>query len=207
MVVFRHTTDASNGGAGFDREPCRAGRDYMRTHNLRASVCGYVFSRERLGSLRFDTTLLTEEDEDFTPRLTLQTERLIATTAIPYYYRRRAGSTTNTFDAAHCRRRLDDMERIAGRLDKMSDEAAAADRPALRRRTAQLTADTIVMTIRLTRDYRTLRATLERLRGKGLLPQPSCNYNWKYTAFRLLIACPPARRILFLLLSRNAPGA
>lgn len=149
-------------------------KDFLSTHNLRASVCCYLFRREILGDLRFTPRLL-HEDEEFTPLLFLRAHSLVETSLQAYYYREREDSIVHSPDAAHLRKRLDDMERIIRRLSQEEG---------LKRRTAQLTMDYIYNTLTLLPNECSER--IERLKSNGLYPLPLRRYTWKYWLFSLV---------------------
>lgn len=177
-----------------------SGRQYMRDNNLRAAACGYIFRRDITGSLQFDESLRSHEDEDFTPRLVLQAERLFCTTAKAYFYRQRGDSITHNSDSAHINRRLANTEIVICRLRDLTLTLPDDDKPAMSRRVAQLTMDYLYNIIRLKHDAALLESTIERLKDKGLFPLPDKNYTRKYTCFRTLMNYRPARSILVRIL-------
>ena len=186
IVMFEITSRHSRRGARmpFVCPQSVSGRQYMRDNNLRAAACGYIFRRDIIRSLRFDESLRSHEDEDFTPRLVLQAERLFSTTAKAYFYRQRKGSITHNGDNAHIDRRLANMETVICRLRDLALTLPDEDKPAMSRRVAQLTMDYLYNTIKLKHDATLLEATVERLRDKGLFPLPDKKYTRKYTYFR-----------------------
>ena len=202
IVMFESTSRHSRSGARvpFVCPQPVSGRQYMCGNNLRAAAWGYIFRRDIMGSLRFDESLRSHEDEDFTPRLVLQAERLFSTTAKAYFYRQRRGSITHNGDSAHIDRRLANTETVICRLRDLALTLPDEDKPAMSRRVAQLTMDYLYNTIKLKHDAALLEATVERLRDKGLFPLPDKNYTRKYTCFRALTNYRLTRGILAHLL-------
>lgn len=175
------------------------GSSYMRDNNLRASACGYLFERKIMGTLRFTTGIL-HEDEEFTPQLFLRSERLYATESEAYFYRQREGSIIHNSNSEHTKRRLADMESILKNLQQLV--VPEADRPALNRRTAQLTMDYLYNVIKLTGSLRSLNETINRLSSCGLYPLPDKDYTKKYKYFRKMIGNKYTRRLLFLAIKK-----
>ena len=70
MVLFDFSTRSSV-ATPYSYEGPMSGSEYMQGHNLHGTACGYIFSRELLGSLRFTAGIL-HEDEEFTPQLILR---------------------------------------------------------------------------------------------------------------------------------------
>lgn len=172
-----------------------SGSDYMRQNNLRASSCCYIFRRATLGPLRFTPGLL-HEDEEFTPQLVLRAKRVFDTKATAYHYRRRPETITNTKSTRTRLRRLHDTESIILRLQDLLPSTPAADQEALSRRIAQLTADYLYNTMRLTRSEKALDRAIDRLAKRGLYPLPDKKYSPKYTYFRRMLSSKMMRKIL-----------
>lgn len=198
IVMFESTSRLVEKGSSVSTEWPQpvSGRQYMRDNNLRASAWGYIFRRDIMGSLRFDESLHSHEDEDFTPRLVLQAERLFSTTAKAYFYRQREGSITHNGDSAHIDRRLANTETVICRLRDLTTTLPDEDKPAMSRRVAQLTMDYLYNIIRLKHDAALLESTVERLKDKGLFPLPDKDYTRKYTCFRALMNYRPTRGLL-----------
>ena len=172
------------------------GRQYMLDNNMRAAAWGYLFKKSLLGSLLFDESLRTHEDECFTPQLLLRSSTLLSTDVAAYYYRPRAGSLTATHDRKAIDARLDNIERIISFLHSQSQTMPAGDRKAMSRRVAQLSMDYLYNIIHLTHDGNELDQRITRLRQKGLFPLPDGHYTLKYTAFRLMISNRLSRRLM-----------
>lgn len=174
------------------------GADFMLHNNLRSSDCGYAFKRTIVGDLRFVAGTFYE-DIEFTTRLVLKAKTMVVTTAQPYYYRVREGSTTSKKSVADYEQKFLPMSaHILTRLQQLPVEAT--QRPALERRIAQLTMDHVYNTMRYTHHYAYLSQVLTVLRRQGLYPFPNKHYTRKYTLFRALVACPITRYLLTLLL-------
>lgn len=172
-----------------------SGSEYMQGHNLHGTACGYIFSRELLGSLRFTAGIL-HEDEEFTPQLILRAERLFYTDAKAYYYRQRRGSIMHADAASHIDKRLSDSLAVILRLQQMAATMPETDRQALARRVAQLTMDYLYNTIQLTHSRQRLDAAIATLEQQGLYPLPDKRYTRKYWMFRRLVQSKMGRSLL-----------
>lgn len=179
-----------------------SGREYMRHNNLRGSACGYIFGRQALGSLRFREGS-TVEDEEFTPQLILRCEVVYVTTAEAYYYRQRKDSLVHDKSEEYRQRRLQDAEQIIYHLKYLAERMPEADRIALNRRIAQLTADLLYNVITFTHSGKQLDKTIHRLEERGLYPLPNKNYSRKYALFRKMIGNKLGRKLLLLALGRK----
>lgn len=185
MVMFRLTTKIGRIADKHIKPEITSGHQYMLKNNLRATACGYLFSKDTLGSLRFTSGIL-HEDEDFTPQLVLSARIVCDTGITAYYYRTRPHSITNNINKRNVIRRLNDIERTIGHLDKIAEGLGNDKRRAMERRVAQLTMDYIYNTVRLTRSASQLRRRLKRLEAAGLFPLPDGRYTPTYTLFRLV---------------------
>lgn len=172
-----------------------SGSEYMQGHNLHGTACGYIFSRELLGSLRFTAGIL-HEDEEFTPQLILRAERLFYTDAKAYYYRQRRGSIMHADAANHIDKRLSDSLAVILRLQQMAATMPETDRQALARRVAQLTMDYLYNTIQLTHSRQRLGDAIATLEQQGLYPLPDKRYTRKYWMFRRLVQSKMGRSLL-----------
>lgn len=194
MVMFDMTCTDKTHMKNNSAEPVD-GAQYMRHNNLRATACGYIFSRNILGDLRFTPNML-HEDEEFTPQLVLRCEKVFNLDATAYYYRKRESSITNSPNKRSIIKRLDDVERIIIHLDQIADMMTAGDKQAMRRRVAQLTMDYIYNIVKLTRSGKQLESRIKRLGARGLFPLPDRNYTLKYTVFRHISKNAVVRKIL-----------
>lgn len=194
-IVMFEATASQTAAAVFTQQGPVAGTDFLRGHNLRASAWGYVFRRSILGSLRFITGIL-HEDEAFTPMLFLRAERLFTTTAKAYFYRQRPGSICRSTEPKATDRRLADTERVITHLQAQLDALPEADKAALSRRIAQLTMDYLYNTLLAPDAQQRLEAAIDRLSQKGLYPLPPADYTGKYRLFRLAIGSGVARKLL-----------
>lgn len=175
------------------------GTEYMRNNNLRVSAWGYLFCRTLLMSLRFTPDIL-HEDEEFTPQLFLRAEKLIETSAVAYFYRKRVNSIIHNNDKKWVIKRLSDTENIIYKLSILADRSPKKDRSALQRRVAQLTMDYLYNTIVLTKSEAHLNKAIEKLHQKGLFPLPDKNYTKKYVWFRRLLNSTTGRKLLLHIL-------
>lgn len=194
MVLF-HATQSEHPDVPFASEGPMSGVAYMHQNNLRASVCGYIFRRSILGSLRFPDGVV-HEDEEFTPLLMLRAEHVYSTKAKAYFYRQRSNSITTTTDKRHTVKRLNDTIGIILKLKDIADHSPEIDRVALNRRIAQLSMDYLYNTIRLTHSRKHLDEAIEELRQKGLFPLPDKKYTPRYRLFRSLVGNALGRQIL-----------
>lgn len=197
MFDFSETTDVDS---TFKDMPTTTGTELMHNSNIHGSTCGYLFSRNLLGELRFTPGIAYGEDEEFTPQLLLRAEYVRRTTAKAYFYRERATSAIHTKDLDKHLRRLDDNRQVIFQLNRQLDSLPANDRNALERRVAQLTMDYIYNIIRLTRNRQCLNERIEELRDKGLFPLPDRNYTTKYKWFRRMTNSEIGLRMLMRLL-------
>lgn len=194
IVIFKETADQST-DTPFTFNGPMSGSLYMRDNNLRASACGYLFEKQTAGQLKFTPGSL-HEDEEFTPQLFLRSERLFTTESEAYFYRKREGSIMNNNSSEHTKKRLDDMEQIIYRLQRLV--VPESDAPAINRRIAQLTMDYLYNVIKLTHNRRTLNETINRLCSKGLFPLPDKDYTRKYKYFRKMMNNKYTRQLLFM---------
>ena len=185
----------------YDKDMAVTGSMYMKNNNLRGGACGYAFRKDILGGLMYDESLVTDEDEDFTPRLLLRAEHVIDTDIATYYYRQRDTSLTGTKDERHVSQRLANKEQVIYKLKELTYTLPDVDKPAISRRVAQLTMDYLYKIITLTHSSEKLEDAVERLSGKGLFPLPAKNYTKKYTAFRMAVSSKLTRRLLVKLCS------
>ncbi|MBR0489432.1 MAG: glycosyltransferase [Prevotella sp.] len=175
------------------------GTEYMRNNNLRVAAWGYLFCRTLLMSLRFTPDTL-HEDEEFTPQLFLRAEKIIETSAVAYFYRKRDNSIIHNKDKKWIIKRLSDTENIIYKLSLLADRSPEKDRSALQRRVAQLTMDYLYNTIVLTKSEVHLNKAIEKLHQKGLFPLPDKNYTKKYVWFRRLLNNATGRKLLLRIL-------
>lgn len=184
MVLFDKSDRPTHGATFNDTEPI-SGTEYMRNNNLRGSVWGYIFLRSMLGTLRF-STLIYREDEEFTPQLILHANRLVATDAKAYVYRRNRASITHKKGKRAKVKMLSDNLAAIRNLKAVATSLPTHEQTALQRRIDQLTMDYIYQVIILTRSRHYLDRKLSVLRREGLFPLPDKNYTSKYKWFRRL---------------------
>lgn len=207
-VLFRHTTKESeklkvkSENLALHRPNCSvmSGAAYIANNNLRAAAWGYTFRKGALGALTFDETLMTHEDEAFTPRLLLRAEHVCEAPLTAYYYRPRETSLTGKRDMEAITRRMADGERVLRELKELTYTLPDGDKVAICRRVAQLTMDYLYNIITLTHSSEALEEAILRLRDRGLFPLPQKNYTAKYTAFRLATATKLSRKLLIKML-------
>lgn len=195
MLLLHLTTKDKSSTSTVNAEEAVSGAAYMHNNNLRASACGYIFSRMTLSTLQFTPGLL-HEDEEFTPLLLLRTERLISTDAQAYFYRQREDSLTHENETQHHAQRLADTERILFKLQDIASKLPEFERVALSRRIAQLTMDYLYQVMKIGHGNNMLDETIERLRAKGLFPLPDKGYTKKYSLFRMMTNSGAGRKFL-----------
>lgn len=186
IIMFRHTrtlkaAPADDPEKGFRTVADCSGPEFLNRYNLRASACGYIFRKDIADGLSFAEGLY-HEDELFTPQLFLRAARVLDTETVAYYYRRRNDSITTASGSDRVRRRLDDMEKVIGRLAGLAEK----DAPDLTRRVRQLTMDYVYKMYADGIGRRDRRQRIARLRRSGLFPLPVTGYSCKYAAFSLL---------------------
>ena len=200
MLLFSATTSPKKPKSELDCEGPFQGSEYMRHHNIKSSVCSYVFHRSLIGNLHFTVNKQFTEDEEFTPLLLLRSEKLFTTEAKAYFYRQHQKSATHRKSDESLRKRFDDNLDTILRLNEKADRMPQADRQAMQRRVAQLTMDYIYNIIVETRDRDFLNEQLKELERNGLFPLPDRNYTKKYSWFRRMTNSQAGLRMLMLAL-------
>lgn len=189
ILLFHHTHRQSAD------TPCcitatTSGCDYLCTHNLRAAAWGYLWRRDIMGTLRF-TEGIFHEDEEFTPKLFLQADKLVEVSAAPYFYRERPGSIVRDTNRRKVLTRMVNFRLVIDKLRIESQQYTDRRSEALERRVSQLTMDYLVNLARHTRSYATMRSETKWLRKRQLFPLPKKGYSWVYAVFSIVT------RILF----------
>ncbi len=195
MVMFDFTRGGDEVDDYSDDGPS-TGAELLRKNNIHGSVCGFVFSANILGTLRFTPGIAYGEDEEFTPQLLLRAERVFTSSAKAYFYRQRPTSAVGSSSIRKKMRRLDDTKRVILHLHQLEDSLPQTDRLAIRRRSAQLTMDYIYNIIILTRSRQYLERKLSELQAEGLFPLPDVPYTKKYKWFRRMTSTKLGRAIL-----------
>jgi len=200
IVIFNETDD-SEPEISFEFGNPVSGTEYLHNNNLHAAACMYVFKKSLLLNLRFTPNIL-HEDEEFTPQLFLRAEKIYATNAKAYFYRRRESSITQEVSTEHCQRRLTDTRKVIYHLQEIADKLPENDRVALQRRIAQLCMDYLYNTMRLTGSSSQLEEAVDDLRQHGLFPLPDKNYTKKYKLFRKTMMTRAGRWIMLRAISK-----
>ena len=201
MVVFNFT-NSSVSETPFSFDGPMTGTSYMHNNNLRGSVWTYVFRRNILGDLRFTSGQNYCEDEEFTARLVLRAEKLIATDAHAYYYRLHSKSLTGSRTPRKVMTRLTNHFDTICRLHYIGERLPEAAKMAMRRRVAQLSMDYLYNTARLTHSIDKLNEATGKLRELGLFPLPDKHYTAKYSLFRRLVNYKAGRYLLLLMTAK-----
>lgn len=184
MVLFDFSRRPTHGST-FEDSQIMTGTEYLKKHNIHGTAWGYIFSRSILGGLRF-TPSIYHEDEEFTPKLLLQANRICCTNAKAYIYRQHKNTITSKKDKRSKVKRLTDSLYVIQTLHKHSSTLPHHEQQALQRRIDQLTMDYIYNVIIQTRSRHYLDRKLNILRREGLYPLPDRNYTTKYKWFRRL---------------------
>lgn len=201
MVMFNFTNKSAS-ETPYTFEGPMAGSSYMHNNNLRGSVCTYIFRRSILGDLRFTSGQNYCEDEEFTARLVLRAEKLIATDAHAYYYRQHSESLTGSRNTRKLVTRLSNHFETICRLHFVGERLPEAAKMAMRRRVAQLSMDYLYNTARMTHSMDKLNEAVEKLRERGLFPLPDKHYTTKYSLFRRLVNYKAGRYMLLLMTAK-----
>lgn len=194
FIKFQMTSNKPSATSLHDDHPV-TGTTYMRHNNLQASACSYLFKKSILGELRF-TNGIYHEDEEFTPLLMIRSERLIATNAPAYSYRKRPNSITQSIDTSTILKRLDDKQQVLLRLYDIACHQHTDSRTALLRRVYQLEMDYIYNVITDTRSSQQLEQRIAALSNAGLFPLAKANYTSKYKWFHRMSKSKAGRQIL-----------
>lgn len=198
IVVFDYTHQQKQQTICCDMQEPITGCQYMLRYNLQASVWRLLFKRDILQGLRFTKALLNE-DEEFTPQLLLNANKLFVTHAKAYYYRKRANSCTTSNSTKTLLNRLSDTLKILLKFQEQLDRLPPMERRAMQRRIAQLTMDYIYNVARYTHSLKHVNKAINTLTGYALYPLPDKRYTKKYILFRKLIKNNMGRRVLILL--------
>ena len=195
MVMF-HFSQSKAEPAYFTFKGPVTGQEYMATENLRASVCCYIFRRDRLDGLRFTPGIVHGEDEEFTALLVLKMHNVYSTEAKAYYYRKREGSVTHTESKEAKKKHIEDMLKVILNLKAIADRCDPLKKVSMDRRVAQLSMDFLINVIRLTKSRSQLTKAIDLLKQHGLYPLPDENYTKEYTIFRYMIQKKAGQLIL-----------
>jgi glycosyltransferase involved in cell wall biosynthesis len=195
MVMF-HFSQSKAEPADFTFKGPVTGQEYMATENLRASVCCYIFRRDRLDGLRFTPGIVHGEDEEFTAQLVLKMHNVYSTEAKAYYYRKREGSVTHTESKEAKKKHIEDMLKVILNLKAIADRCDPLKKVSMDRRVAQLLMDFLINVIRLTKSRSQLTKAIDLLKQHGLYPLPDENYTKEYTIFRYMIQKKAGQLIL-----------
>ena len=196
MVIFEASTKPSVDITEEIAGPFE-GTSYMEEHNIRGSVCCYLFKKDILRGLRFRPTLTYyAEDEEFTAQLMLNAKRLFVTPAKSYFYRQHKLSIMHRKGKRDVIQRLENTESVIFYLQSRLQTLPQSKQVALQRRISQLTMDYLYNTARLTHCLSKLDETCERLHEHGLFPLPNKDYTSKYQLFQKLSKHRWGRRII-----------
>lgn len=195
MVMFRFS-ESKEEPTDFSFTGPLTGQEYMATKNLRASVCCYIFRRDRLGGLCFTPGIVHGEDEEFTPQLVLKMHNVYSTEAKAYYYRKRNGSVTHTESKEAKEKHIADMLKVILNLKAIAEKCDPLKKVSMERRVAQLSMDFLVNVIRMTKSRIQLNKAIDLLKQHDLYPLPDENYTKEYTIFRYMIQKKAGQLIL-----------
>lgn len=189
MLMFRYTTSEKEALHPLpadvpDGVMTRTGCQHLKSNNLRAACCLYVFRREVLGNLRFQPGIF-HEDTLFTPLLLMCTQTFADTEIKAYYYRQTEGSTMNSRNSSHIQRRLDNLLFVLQQFNAEADRLQGDEQVAMKRVRDQEVMCYIYHIIQLTHSLKQLRQRLKQLRQLRLFPLPLKPYTLKYWLFAL----------------------
>ena len=176
-----------------------SGPDWLCHHNMRASVCSYLFRRELLGDLRFNPQLI-REDEEFTPLLMLNAQRLVETTVVAYIYRQHDGSVMHQKSKEKKEKAFQDIEHVIHHLNYRRALEKGKRREALYRRLCQLSMDHLYNIMRHTHSPQRLQKAADFLRDESLFPLPHRRFTLKYWLFSYITASAIGRAVLLRIL-------
>lgn len=188
MLMFSFTHNIPRVSSLKGIENFSSGTEFLRTRNMRASACCYLFSRSVLGDLRFYPGIL-HEDELFTPQLLLKAKSLLVADIPAYYYRIGTDTITHQQDAAHIQKRLQDTLFVIKELNGLYQVVLGKEKEALQRRVSQFSMDYIFNCWVLTRSLKEVFSCLRSLKECGLYPLPLRCYTIKYWLFALTVNC------------------
>lgn len=195
MVLFQHTSKNDSIVTEVYDGPF-LGAEFMHNNNINGMAWGYMFRKDILMSLRFNSNITFGEDEEFTAKLIIRAERLFTTPSKAYFYRQRKCSVTHEINRRTKVQRLEENESIIFHLQDLLDKLPKLERAAMERRIAQLSMDYLYNTARLTRSYSHLNEACYRLRRRGLFPLPNKKYTRKYSLFRTMSKNAIGRRLI-----------
>ena len=195
MVLFQHTSKNDSIVTEVYDGPF-LGAEFMHNNNINGMAWGYMFRKDILMSLRFNSNITFGEDEEFTAKLIIRAERLFTTPSKAYFYRQRKCSVTHEINRRTKVQRLEENESIIFHLQDLLDKLPKLERAAMERRIAQLSMDYLYNTARLTRSYSHLNEACYRLRRRGLFPLPDKKYTRKYSLFRTMSKNAIGRRLI-----------
>lgn len=183
LFGFTHNPSKKSNPGGI--KPFRSGISFLRTCNMRASACCYMFRKDILGNLCFQPGIF-HEDDLFTPQLLLKAGLVLVVKETPYYYRVRTDTITHQQEETHVQKRLDDTLFVIRQLDDMVKGLQDEAQEALRRRVSQLVMDYIYIMWQKIPDRGERHRRIATLRDEGLYPLPIRTYTCKYWLFALM---------------------
>lgn len=157
-----------------------SGTDFVRRYNMFGSACSYVFLREKIANIEFPTDLQYGEDEFFTLKALLEMDLVRITNIKAYNYRKNVNSATSGNSQVNNQKRLNDHLQLIKHVDWFMYYLEGKKYKAAKRRIAQLAADYLHNTRRLTRGKNQTQAAREQLRQMHLYPLPLRCYTLKY---------------------------
>lgn len=160
------------------------GVDYMAQNSVFAGAWSYVFSSKH-SNLRF-TPNIYHEDEDYTPRLLMETGLTIATDYKAYAYFQRADSIINQRNEGTINKRFSDLLSIVYNLKCTTEsEPNSFKSLALQRRCWQLSSSIVYMLIFDSPTTEFLIDKIKELAKLRLWPLMRRMYTWRYLLFSI----------------------
>lgn len=159
--------------------------DYMINNNLNVEVWSYLFLKSKAENILFAEGIL-HEDEDFTPRLYLNLDKIIVTNIVAYAYYQRHLSITHNSNIEFVHRRFNDYLIILNSLKTVYNQVNSLRKKAIKRRIDQLSMDIIYKLIVDNISISFALSFLKKMKSLNQYPIPNKLYTYKYLIFRYL---------------------
>lgn len=157
-----------------------SGTYFVRHYNLFGAVWSYTFLRDKIKTMEFAPDLQHGEDELFTLKAMLEMDLVRITNIAAYNYRSNDQSVTYQSSLQAVQKRLNDHLELIKRIDWFMYYLEGKKYKAAKRRIAQLSADYLQNTRRLTHSKEKLQTARKQLKELHLYPLPLKCYTWKY---------------------------
>lgn len=187
MLMFRFTYDKEKRSTTKTKKlsKCYNGYQFLLHENLRAAAWCYVFRKEALGNLRFQSGIY-HEDALFTPQLIMRVKSLYVLKEEAYFYRQGEGTIMSKRDEQHIQKRLNDSVFVLLELQKQATTMQGEQCKAMQRCIDQQVMAYIYTMITLHCSHEEIKQRICTLKKNQLYPLPLKRYTWKYLTFALL---------------------